>query len=216
LLESLSVCLLARAVWMAHGSSTHGDNLQPKLPQNSLPCLAALLKAATSAFVKRSAKGPSFSGQSSSCLSQCALRAVTIIVAFRFIATLLISRFLGICFPMMLGAVQLYAKSIYRVYMRWKDRRVARRSARLMAQELSITRRKGTSPMHVLIEATFPGADLRQKSRWVRALEYLASEDVPAREFKRFMRANGGLAGCARLAAEVNRKRRRPGGDWND
>jgi len=70
--------------------------------------------------------------------------------------------------------------------------------------------------LRVLIDATFPGADLRQKSRWVRALEYLASEDVPAQEFKRFIRANGGLAGCARLTAEVNRKRRRPGGDWND
>jgi hypothetical protein len=116
------------------------------------------------------------------------------------------------------GRFEIYSflKSIYRVYMRWKDRRVAKRSAHLMAQEMSITRRKGTSPMRVLIEATFPGADLRQKSRWVRALEYLASEDVPVQEFKRFIRANGGLAGCARLAAEANRKRRRPGGDWND
>jgi hypothetical protein len=116
------------------------------------------------------------------------------------------------------GRFEIYSflRSIYRVYMRWKNRGVARRSARLMAQGLSITRRNGMSPIRVLIEATLPGADLRQKSRWVRALDYLASEDVPAREFKRFIRANGGLAGCARLAAEVNRKRRRPGGDWND
>jgi hypothetical protein len=116
------------------------------------------------------------------------------------------------------GRFEIYSflKSIYRVYMRWKDRGIARRSARLMAQELSIARRKGTSPIRVLIEATVPGADLRQKSRWVRALEYISSEDIPAREFRKFIRANGGLAGCARLAAQVNRKRRRPGGDWND
>ena len=100
--------------------------------------------------------------------------------------------------------------------MRWKDRKIARRSARALAEELAIPRRKGTSPIRVLVEATLPNAELKQKSRWVRALEYLASEDVPTREFKRFIRANGGLAGCARLAAEVNRKRRRPGGDWND
>ena len=106
--------------------------------------------------------------------------------------------------------------AVYRAYTGWKDRKVARRSARLLAHELSITRRKGASPIRILIESRLPGADLRQKSRWVRALEYLASEDVPAREFKRFIRANGGLAGCARLAAEVNRKRRRLGGDWND
>jgi hypothetical protein len=115
------------------------------------------------------------------------------------------------------GRFEVYSflKSIYRVYMRWKDRGVARRSARLLAQELSITRRKGTSPIRILIEAAFPGADPRQKSRWVRALEYLASEDVPPREFKRFIRANGGLAGCAQLAAEVSHKRRRPGGEAN-
>jgi hypothetical protein len=117
-----------------------------------------------------------------------------------------------------IGRFEIYSflKSIYRVYLRWKDRGVARRSARLMAQELSITRRKGTSPMRVLIEATFPGADLRQKSRWVRALEYLVSQDVPLQEFRRFIRSNGGLVGCAQLAARENRKRRRPGGDWND
>lgn len=109
-----------------------------------------------------------------------------------------------------------FLESIYRVYMRRKDRGVARRSARLMAQQLSITLRKGTSPVRVLIEATLPKAELKQKSRWVRALEYLTSKDVPTQEFKRFIRANGGLAGCARLAAEVSRKRRRPGGDWND
>ena len=116
------------------------------------------------------------------------------------------------------GRFEVYSflKSIYRVYMEWKDRGVAIRWARLMAQDQSIPRRKGTSPLRVLIEATFPGADLRQKSRWVRALEYLASEDVPVREFDGFVRAHGGLAGCARLAAEVNRRRRRPGGDWND
>jgi len=116
------------------------------------------------------------------------------------------------------GRFEIYSflKSIYRVYMRWKDRGDARRSARLLAQELSISRRKATSPIRVLIDATFPGGDLRQKSRWVRALEYLASRDVPTHEFKRFIRANGGLAGCARLAAERSRKRRRPGGDWSD
>ena len=121
------------------------------------------------------------------------------------------------------GRFEIYSflESIYRAYMRWKDRGVARRSARLMAQELSITRREDTSPMRVLIEATFPGADLRQKSRWVRALEYLASEDVPTREFRKFVRVHGGLAGCARRAAQEHRKRRRPRrdcveGDWDD
>jgi hypothetical protein len=63
-----------------------------------------------------------------------------------------------------------YLKAIYRIYRTWGYRKIARRSARLLAGELSITRRKGTSPIRVLVEATVPGADLRQKSRWVRAL----------------------------------------------
>jgi len=109
-----------------------------------------------------------------------------------------------------------FLKSIHRIYRTWERQRVAKVSARTLADEMNIVRRKGMSPIRVLIEATLPDADLKEKSRWVRALEYLASEDVPTQEFKRFIRANGGLAGCARLAAEVNRKRRRPGGDWND
>jgi hypothetical protein len=76
-----------------------------------------------------------------------------------------------------------------------------------MAQELSIIRRKGTSAIRVLIEATLPGADLRQKSRWMRALECLASEDVPAREFKDFSEPMVGWPG-ARVAERWRRLRR--------
>jgi hypothetical protein len=114
-----------------------------------------------------------------------------------------------------------YLKAVYRIYRGWRYRKIAKRSARLLAGELSITRRKSTSSIRVLIEATMPGADLRQKSRWVRALEYISSEDIPTREFRKFVRVNGGLAGCARLAVRLNRRRRRPRrdcveGDWDD
>ncbi len=63
------------------------------------------------------------------------------------------------------GRFEIYSvlKFIYRAYMRWKDRKIARRSARALAEELAIPRRKGTGPIRVLIEAAFPGADLRQR-----------------------------------------------------
>jgi hypothetical protein len=110
-----------------------------------------------------------------------------------------------------------FLEVIYRVYFDWKQRKIAKRSARLLADELSIAPRKGTSPIRVLIEASLPGVDPRQKSRWVRALEYIYAEGVPPPRFRKFVRARGGVAGCARLAVNVNRKRRRPGGDsWND
>jgi hypothetical protein len=106
--------------------------------------------------------------------------------------------------------------AIYRVHVDWKRRKIAKQSARILADRLAIARRKGMSPARVLIEATLPEADFKQKSRWVRALDYLSSENIQPRDFHKFVSANGGLAGCARLAAQTNRKRRRPGGDWGD
>jgi hypothetical protein len=109
-----------------------------------------------------------------------------------------------------------FLEAIYRVYMDWKRRKIAKRSARALADEMNIVRRKGMSPIRILVEAALSGADLKQKSRWVRALEYVSSKQVSPKHFRTFVSRNGGLAGCASLAAERNRKRRRPGGDWND
>jgi sulfite reductase beta subunit-like hemoprotein len=106
--------------------------------------------------------------------------------------------------------------AIYRVYIDWKRRKITKRSARVLADRLSIVRRKGMSPFRILVEATFPGAHVKQKSRWVRALEYVHSENVSPSQFRKFIRTRGGAAGCAGMAVNVNRKRRRPGGDWID
>jgi hypothetical protein len=113
-------------------------------------------------------------------------------------------------------AIYDFLETIYRVYVDWKCRKIARRSARVLAHELGIVQRKGMSPIRVLIEATQPDVDFKQKSRWVRALEYVHSEDVSPSQFREFIASRGGAAGCARLAVKVNRRRRRPGGDWND
>jgi hypothetical protein len=115
------------------------------------------------------------------------------------------------------GRFEIYdlLEAVYRVHTDWARRKLAKRSARTLAYELGIVRRKGMSPIRVLIEATLPDADLKQKSRWVRALEYVAKEATPVEHFRKFIGAHGGLAGCARLAANMNPKRRRPGGDWD-
>jgi hypothetical protein len=113
-------------------------------------------------------------------------------------------------------AIYGFLEAVYGVYFNWKRRKIAKRSARALADQLAIARRKGMSPIRVLIEATYPHADLKQKSRWVRALQYLYAEDVAPLRFRKFVGVHGGLAGCARLAVNVSGKRRRPGGDWND
>jgi len=116
------------------------------------------------------------------------------------------------------GRFEIYEllEPVYRVYFDWKRYKKARRSARVLAHELGIVRRKGMCPIRVLIEAILPEADLKQKSRWVRALEYVHSEDVSPSQFRKFIGGHGGVAGCAHLAVKISRRRRRPGGDWND
>jgi hypothetical protein len=109
-----------------------------------------------------------------------------------------------------------FLEAVYTIYSEWRRRKVARRSARMLADRLDIVRRKGVSPIRILIDATLPGAHFKQKSRWVRALEYVYSENVSPSKFRNFVRNRGGLAGCAGLAVNVSRKRRRPGGDWID
>jgi len=109
-----------------------------------------------------------------------------------------------------------YLEAVYSVYVEWRRLKTAKRSARALADELNVVRRKRITPIRILIEATLPRAHFKQKSRWVRALEYIYSRDVSPSDFSNFIRARGGLAGCARLAVGVSRKRRRPGGDWND
>jgi hypothetical protein len=86
----------------------------------------------------------------------------------------------------------------------------------MLADKRKIVRRKDMSPIRVLIGATLPSADLKQKRRWFRALEYVCSENVSPSQFRKSTRTRGGVAGCARLAVSVDRKRKRPGGHRND
>lgn len=122
-----------------------------------------------------------------------------------------------------IGRFEIYdvLEAIYGIYVGWKRLKEARKSAHALANELNLSWRKGMRPIRVLIEATMPTETYKQKSRWVRALEYVYSQDVPVERFRKFVSRHGGLAGCAQLAVRVNRKRRRPRrdrveGDWAD
>jgi hypothetical protein len=116
------------------------------------------------------------------------------------------------------AALNDFLKVAYGIYVNWKQEKHAKRSARELARQKGIRWRKGMSPIRVLIEASLPNADFRQKSRWVRALEYIYSEDVREIELRKFLKHNGGFAGCAALSARTDRKRRRSReeGDWSD
>ena len=121
------------------------------------------------------------------------------------------------------GRFEIYnvIEAIYCVYMDWKRCKIAKQSARALSDQLGMVRRKDMTSIRILIEAVLPDADHKQKSRWVRALEYIYSQDVPTTKLRQFARLHDGLAGCARAAVEMKRKRRRslrdfPEGDWGD
>jgi hypothetical protein len=109
-----------------------------------------------------------------------------------------------------------YLSLIYRTYRSWKRRKIARKTARLIAHQLDIPWRKNVSPIRILIEATLPSADPKQKSRWVRALQYASLKAAPAKSLKEFFRARHGIAGCARLAAKRKPRQDRTRNDWAD
>jgi hypothetical protein len=109
-----------------------------------------------------------------------------------------------------------YLTIIYSIYSEWRRQKRARHSSRLLAKAANVPLRKGTSPIRILIDATLPDAHLKQKSRWVRALEYANAECVPAAQFRKFVQTHGGLAGSARLAAITDGKRSHPVGYWTD
>jgi hypothetical protein len=61
------------------------------------------------------------------------------------------------------GRFEIYdlLEAIYRVYVDWKRCKTAKRSAHALANQSAIVRRKGMSPIRVLIEATLPKAPKR-------------------------------------------------------
>ncbi|MBI3699190.1 MAG: hypothetical protein HY242_01915 [Afipia sp.] len=108
-----------------------------------------------------------------------------------------------------------YLKAVYSVYWDWRAQSVARKYCRLIAAELMISERANQHLIRTLIEASAPALELRIKSRWTRALEFAFAERTTPAKLKRFLRAHGGIAGCAVKSAERAPKRNTFRDDWN-
>ena len=102
-----------------------------------------------------------------------------------------------------------YLAAVYRTYKEWKDLRISKRMTRHLAEKFMIPRRKGTSPIRVLIDATFPALDPKQKSRWSRALEFAALTKATADDLPKLFKNSSGIAGCASFAAVRKPKKNR-------
>jgi hypothetical protein len=101
-----------------------------------------------------------------------------------------------------------YLGAVYRAYRRWKRLSMSRKTARQVGRHFQVPSRDHGSPIRILIEATLPEAGGKQHSRWVRALQFASANDITSQGLLDFFRSNGGVAGCASLAAARRKKRR--------
>jgi hypothetical protein len=102
-----------------------------------------------------------------------------------------------------------YLRAVYSAYRKWKRVSISKKTARQIARTFRVPARDGVSPIRIIIEATLPEAGRKQHSRWVRALQFASLNDIPCQGLLDFFRSNGGVAGCASLAAERRKRRKR-------
>ena len=107
-----------------------------------------------------------------------------------------------------------YLAAVYSIYAVWSKNGIASRKARIIARACNIPTRKGVSALRIIIDVTWPDAERKQKSRWVRALERAHDLGAAPRRLIPFIKANGGIAGCAALAAQDDPKKRTDRNDW--
>ena len=101
-----------------------------------------------------------------------------------------------------------YLELIYRFYAdlqkegqeRWAVKQLSERISELPLYEKDLVR--------MLIDASCD-ADRKTKSRWARALRYVRSRQVNWRHCARFLKENGGPAGCAKKETQRRPERRR-------
>jgi hypothetical protein len=88
------------------------------------------------------------------------------------------------------------------------DAKASRRVGRDVAALYGIDTRKNKSPIRIVIDAT--SREGRQtKSRWTRALEYALAKGARGTAFKKFLKNNGGVNGCAQAMAKLQNKPRK-------
>lgn len=112
-------------------------------------------------------------------------------------------------------AIDTYLKRVYSAYVETERHRLAKNLTSFALSENRVSLRKATHPIRVIIETTSDESDNRVKSRWCRALEYAHHHETPPTRLRKFFRRNGGIAGCARCAAEELPKRETTG-TWDE
>jgi hypothetical protein len=101
-----------------------------------------------------------------------------------------------------------YLRAVYRVGWRWGLAK--RRKTTALA---ALTGRQGQVGLHAfraIIDATYPSLEAKMASRWTRALEFAFLRDIAPSQLLDFFKQSGGVANCARHAANTDPKKTRP------
>jgi hypothetical protein len=87
-------------------------------------------------------------------------------------------------------------KGAYSTYVVWLADRHSKKNAKKAARLFEIKIKKGAHPLDVIIKIVKPpGVDTR---RWVDGLLFAHEAGVATKDLIKFVKENGGIAGCAR------------------
>jgi hypothetical protein len=87
-------------------------------------------------------------------------------------------------------------QGVYDTYVGWKTDGHSRKNAKLAARVFGIKVNISVDPLDVIIKIVTPaGVDTR---RWASALRFAYKAGVTPKDLIKFVKENGGIAGCAR------------------
>jgi hypothetical protein len=92
----------------------------------------------------------------------------------------------------------------YAVYIQWKAEGNSKKNAKIAATVFGVKRELGAHPLTTIFKVVTPkGVDTR---RWVNGLRFAYKQGIAPKDLVAFLKANGGIAGCARKFRTKRRK----------
>lgn len=98
-----------------------------------------------------------------------------------------------------------YLAGVYKLYERLRRNNEANRDAQRIRSLFDLPTNRYTHPVRTILDAT-SSTDEKTKSRWTRALRFAWHERRRWKNFEKFLRQNGGPAGCADQFAALHSK----------
>jgi hypothetical protein len=103
---------------------------------------------------------------------------------------------------------------VYRHYWNWSKQEIVRRQVKALAQQSNQSSRNDHHTFRTMLIAANCSPEAKVLSRWTRALEYAREQMTRPDDLLRLFKSNGGVAGCARLAAREIPKHRTTRNSW--